>query len=112
MTADESSLPKKPIKRKSAPRDPQDLALRQVQAVHRHHAWPTFAQWRHVSRVLTRVERHLLQAATAVGVLSLMTMGGWFVATHRVEVPAIGGSYTEALAGTSTTHQSTLCAGF
>ncbi len=40
-----------------------------------------------------------MHASLAVFLASSVFLGGWYVLTHRVEVPAVGGEYTEGLIG-------------
>lgn len=53
----------------------------------------------HSGRLLNAGEKRLLVGATAIGVLALLFLGGWFLTAHRLTIPAAGGSYTEALVG-------------
>lgn len=61
--------------------------------------FPTFKQWKHFSSVLSRQEKKQLQASGLAILLCLIFIGGWYVFTHRVDLPAVGGEYTEGLIG-------------
>ncbi len=78
---------------------PQDLAKRQVLRLSAKRAWPTWKQWKQLPRVLTPGEGRVLRIAIGVWILAMVGTGLWYVGTHRVEVPAVGGEYTEALVG-------------
>jgi peptide/nickel transport system substrate-binding protein len=73
--------------------------MRQVLAVRRGRRLPSWKQWRHLSRVLSPGERGLLRGAFAAFLLSAAALVAGYVVTHRAEVPAVGGEYTEALVG-------------
>ncbi len=73
--------------------------MRQVFAVRKTKSLPTWKQWKQLPRVLSSFERRVVQAAIGVIVLSVLTVGMIYVAGHRIDIPAIGGSYTEGLVG-------------
>lgn len=77
----------------------KDLAFRQVLSATKRAGFPSFQQWKQLPRVLTVGERKLLLSALSALVLSLASLSVWYVATHRVDIPAVGGEYTEALIG-------------
>jgi len=76
-----------------------DLATRQVQAIAKPRRFPSWKQWKQLSRVLNRFERTLIFFALGFLVLGLGLIGGWYFFTHRIDIPAIGGEYTEGLIG-------------
>lgn len=78
---------------------PKDLAFRQVLSATKKAGFPSWQQWKQLPRVLSLSERKTLVAALSVFVLSLVSLSTWYVATHRMDIPAIGGDYTEALIG-------------
>ncbi len=73
--------------------------MRQVRAVSHPQRLPTWRQWQQLPRLLSKMERRVLQGAGALIICALVFMTGWYVLTHRVEVPAVGGEYTEGLVG-------------
>ncbi len=77
----------------------RDLALRQVAAVSKTKRFPTMRQWAHAGLVLTRREKSVLAGAWTAVVLAVLFLGGWYFFAHHADVPAVGGSYTEALVG-------------
>jgi len=76
-----------------------DLATRQVQAIAKPRRFPSWKQWKQLSRVLNRFERKLSFFALGCLILGLGIVGGWYVFTHRIDIPTIGGEYTEGLIG-------------
>lgn len=62
--------------------------------------WPTRQQLKYFTAVLTPRERWLVQLASLVAVIGVITLGLRFVGRHLVALPKNGGSYTEAVLGT------------
>lgn len=77
----------------------QDLTMKQVVAASKPHWFPRFSQCQQWRAVLTSPERRILGGLLGILFLSLATLGGWFVTTHRIDTPTTGGSYTEGLIG-------------
>lgn len=73
--------------------------MRQVFAVRKMKGLPSWKQWKQLPTILTRTEHRILGAAIAVLIVSILGWGGTYVVTHRVEIPAVGGEYTEGLIG-------------
>lgn len=73
--------------------------MRQVISAKRRRGLPTLKQWAALPRLLARGERLALAASLACFALSGAWLGAWYVSTHRVEIPAVGGEYVEALVG-------------
>ncbi len=73
--------------------------MRQVFSVSKPRRLPNWKQWKRLPSVLTTVERTILQTASLVLILSIGTFIGMTLFAHRVEIPAQGGEYTEALVG-------------
>jgi len=73
--------------------------MRQVFSVSKGKAFPSWKQWKQLPRVLNPLERRVLLGCLSAMVISLVWIGGWYVATHRTEIPTAGGTYTEALIG-------------
>ncbi len=78
---------------------PKDLAFRQVLSATKKAGFPSWRQWKQLPRVLSITERKVLLSALSVFVISVISLSSWYVATHRTDIPAIGGDYTEALVG-------------
>lgn len=89
------------FKRKSGDAKPKahDLTMRQVFAVRKTKGFPSWKQWTQLPRVLTQGERRTILGALGVIVLSSIVWGSLYVVGHRVEIPAVGGDYTEGLVG-------------
>jgi peptide/nickel transport system substrate-binding protein len=84
---------------KEAKKATNELAMSQVAKARHAGRFPKFSQWRQLPGLLTQKERLLV-----LGALALFLISGFFLArqllnTQRVEVPAIGGTYTEGLIG-------------
>jgi len=77
----------------------KDLTMRQVFSLSKKRLLPSWKQWKQLPRVLTTGERRMMNSALSLCVLSIVALGAWYVITHRVETPSIGGDYTEALVG-------------
>lgn len=88
-----------PESKKPNKQSAQDLTQRQVRSVSNNRRFPSWKQWKRLPNVLSKTETRVLQAAFAVILLSLFTIGGWFFMTQRVATPTVGGEYTEALIG-------------
>ncbi|MBI5369990.1 hypothetical protein HZA85_02280 [Candidatus Uhrbacteria bacterium] len=73
--------------------------MRQVISVSKPRRFPSFKQWKQLPGILTRPEKFTLKTASALLIASLATLIGVFVLAHRIEIPARGGEYTEALIG-------------
>lgn len=76
-----------------------NLTKKQILQLSTNHRFPTLAQWKHLPSVLSETEKKTLQVVLAVGAVSFITLGSWWLVTHRAEVPMVGGSYTEGLVG-------------
>lgn len=77
----------------------RDLTMRQVLSVKKTRLLPTWKQWRQLARVLSVGEKRVMTAgigAIAIGTLGLLAL---YVTAHRIDVPAVGGEYTEGLVG-------------
>ena len=73
--------------------------MRQVLSVSHPRRVPTWRQWQQLSRVLSHAERLLLRGAGGLILCSVVASAVWYISTHRVDAPAVGGEYTEALVG-------------
>jgi len=60
---------------------------------------PGARQLRYVFRILTLTERRIFFGAFILGSLSLIVAFAFFIKSHVSEVPAVGGTYSEALIG-------------
>jgi ABC-type transport system substrate-binding protein len=61
---------------------------------------PTWSQIRHVGRLLSATERRVFRGAFALLIVGLLWSGGVLTSQYRDQVPAVGGSYLEAVVGT------------
>jgi len=73
--------------------------MRQVLSVSSSRTIPSWKQWKQLPSVLTLTERHIANVAIWMIMLSLATMLFSYVWTHRIEIPTLGGEYTEGLIG-------------
>lgn len=73
--------------------------MRQVLSVSKTRTLPSWKQWKQLPRILTKSERTTIKLASLIIVLSVLGLGGSYILTHRVEVPDVGGEYTEGLVG-------------
>lgn len=73
--------------------------MRQVFAVRKTNQFPSWKQWSQLPRVLTSVERKAIAGSFGVIVLCAAIFAVTYIALHLVEIPAVGGEYTEGLVG-------------
>jgi peptide/nickel transport system substrate-binding protein len=86
-------------KLRSSQNSSENLVKKQVLKMTASRQFPSWKQWKRLPRILSVLEKKVLQAAFAVAAVSLTTLGAWYIASHRVEIPAVGGEYTEGLVG-------------
>lgn len=72
---------------------------RQLQRIKSNNRWPTAKQWLGMARVLSLKEKRVFFGAIAGLVLGIGLTSQYWYQTHLQTVPAIGGTYTEALIG-------------
>ncbi|OGM00596.1 hypothetical protein A2501_03060 [Candidatus Uhrbacteria bacterium RIFOXYC12_FULL_57_11] len=77
----------------------KDLTLRQVLTVTKNEGMPSWQQWKQLPRVLTAGEHKVLLFSSLSIFASLASLLSWYVVAHQVDIPAVGGEYTEALIG-------------
>ena len=73
--------------------------MRQVLSVTKTQTIPSWKQWKQLPRLLTHGEKKLLTGSLAVFVFACAALLGTYILSHRIEIPAIGGEYTEGLIG-------------
>ncbi|KKW33400.1 MAG: hypothetical protein UY76_C0003G0005 [Candidatus Uhrbacteria bacterium GW2011_GWA2_52_8d] len=73
--------------------------MRQVFTVRKTKNLPSWKQWKQLPRVLSGSERRIIHGALGLIVLSVLIFGVTYVASHRIDIPAVGGAYTEGLIG-------------
>ncbi len=73
--------------------------MRQVLSVSKTHMLPSWRQWKQLPSILSISEKRIVGAALVVLVLSFCASAIGYLAAHRIEIPAIGGEYTEGLVG-------------
>jgi peptide/nickel transport system substrate-binding protein len=78
---------------------PKDLTMRQVLSATKKGGLPTWQQWQQLPKILSAAERRILIFALSASLASLASLATWYIATHRVDIPAVGGEYVEALIG-------------
>lgn len=76
-----------------------DLTMRQVLSVRKTKSFPSWKQWKQLPQILSLSERRTIQGAVGLIGLCLLILGGSYVAAHRIDIPAVGGEYTEGLVG-------------
>ena len=86
-------------KRSRLKRETDDLAMRQVLSVSPKRLFPTWHQWRQLPLTISKTEKITAQAAIGLFFCAFLFLGGWYVITHQVDTPAVGGDYTEGLIG-------------
>lgn len=77
----------------------KNLTMRQVFSVSKPHWFPSWQQWKQLHGVLSKVETRVIQTALLILIFSLGSLFATYIFTNRVEIPAHGGEYTEALVG-------------
>ncbi len=77
----------------------EHLAKQHILNLTTHRRFPSWKQWQRLPQVLSSLEKKILQGAFLVSAVSLITLGSWFLISHREELPAVGGEYTEGLIG-------------
>jgi len=88
------------LKRSSnASQEGHKLTFRHVLNTATQRRFPSFAQWKHVFRILSPKETFLVRLGAAISVLGLIGLGLGYGFSHRTQVAAVGGEYTEGLIG-------------
>lgn len=87
------------LKNRIFPNKKTDLTTAHVLRVSKTRTVPSPQQWKRIGTVLSKGEKLIAALALLVMVGSFIFIVSWFVGTHRVEVPAVGGEYTEGLVG-------------
>ncbi len=73
--------------------------MRQVLSVSKTRTLPSWRQWKQLPSVLSLAEKRTLTGAASVILLSLGVIAISYLSAHRIEIPAVGGDYTEGLVG-------------
>ena len=73
--------------------------MRQVFSVSKPKRFPRWKQWKRLPTVLSQTERRIVQLSVFCLLASIGTLVGTSLLAKRVEIPARGGEYTEALIG-------------
>jgi len=73
--------------------------MRQVLSVSKTHMLPSWRQWKQLPSILSISEKRIVGSALIVLVLSFCVSTIGYLAAHRIEIPAVGGEYTEGLVG-------------
>jgi peptide/nickel transport system substrate-binding protein len=84
---------------KKSKKTARELTMRQVLSVNKTRMFPSWRQWKQLPKVLTGAEKRTLGGLASIAMIAVLILGGTYVATHRVIIPAVGGEYTEGLIG-------------
>ena len=77
----------------------RNLTMRQVLSVTKTKSVPSWKQWKQLPRILSQTEKRVIGGAvTAILFCAFILLGG-YVTAHRIDIPAVGGEYTEGLIG-------------
>lgn len=77
----------------------RNLTMRQVLSVTKTRYLPTWKQWKQLPSVLSRKEKQTVIGALCLIILCFTLLVGGYIVSHRVDIPAVGGEYTEGLVG-------------
>lgn len=82
-------------------RRPEAAANRDMALVRhvRGRRFPGREQFRHVTAVFSKRELRVFRASTVVFTIGILWVGAQLLGAFRIEVPAVGGRYTEAVVG-------------
>ncbi|TAL50569.1 peptide ABC transporter substrate-binding protein [Patescibacteria group bacterium] len=86
-------------KRKDVKSKAHDLTMRQVFAVRKTKSFPSWKQWKQLPNVLSQSERRTVSGAIGLIMVCALVFGVSYVVGHRINIPAVGGEYTEGLVG-------------
>ncbi len=73
--------------------------MAQVFSVTKTKKVPSFRQWKQLSNVISKTESNILTISISLIILSMFALLGLFATSNRIEIPTLGGEYTEALVG-------------
>lgn len=73
--------------------------MRQVLSVTKTRYLPTWKQWKQLPSVLSRKEKQTVMGALFIIIVCFAILVGSYIVSHRVDIPAVGGEYTEGLVG-------------
>jgi peptide/nickel transport system substrate-binding protein len=85
--------------RPEAKKATNELAMSQVAKARSAGRFPTFHQWRQLPGILTQKERLIALSGILLLLISGFFLGRRLLNSQRVEIPAVGGTYTEGLIG-------------
>jgi peptide/nickel transport system substrate-binding protein len=77
----------------------KDLTMHQVLSVSKPRRFPSWKQWQQLPTVISKIELRVIQTAFLLFIFSLGSLIAIPIFGDRVEIPARGGEYTEALVG-------------
>ncbi|MFH1253139.1 MAG: peptide ABC transporter substrate-binding protein [Candidatus Uhrbacteria bacterium] len=78
----------------------ENLTKNQILKLTATKIWPSWGQWKQLGRFLSTKEKKILTGSLVIASLSSLTLIGELALAHRLEIPAVGGEYTEGLVGT------------
>lgn len=73
--------------------------MRQVLSVSTPRRFPSWKQWKQLGGILSPAEKRVSLLAICLIVLSCLSIALTYVLSHRIEIPTLGGEYTEGLIG-------------
>ncbi len=73
--------------------------MRQVLSVSQTKSIPSWKQWKQLPNILSTAEHRTIQTAFGFFLLATAVLIGNYVLANRIEIPTLGGEYTEALIG-------------
>lgn len=92
-------VPRKLFKRSSGAATHTDIDKELVRSLSRSRI-PSWDQFKYIGRFLSSREKMIVGSAAVVFVASVLTVAGVLYRSNVMELPAFGGTYTEALTGT------------
>lgn len=77
----------------------RNLTMRQVFSVTKTKSVPSWKQWKQLPNVLSQTEKHVVGGAVIAIIFCVFILLGGYVTSHRIDIPTIGGEYTEGVIG-------------
>lgn len=77
----------------------ESLAKKQILQLNATKRWPSWKQWKQINRFFSATEKKIVVTSLIVAGISFLTVLGQLTLSHRLEIPTVGGEYTEGLVG-------------